>query len=580
MRSFKITATLLLLAACATQPAAPPAASSLPPRPESRQEVVTETLHGVEIADPYRWLEDQDAPATRNWIAEQNRYTDAVLGARPETTMFRDRLMSLMNTEQYGTPTYQAGRYFFLRRRVGEDLFSIYVRDGAKGEDRLLIDPAPLSADHTVSVGRGNLTADAKRMAYYVRKGGADEVEWHFLDVDGGKEIGTPLPLGRYAGVSFAPDGNNIYFTRVTKAGPRVYRRALSGGDEVEIFGAGYGPEKFIGSGISDDDRYLLLHVFYGSAANKVDIYLKDLRDDSPVRTVVDDLDARSVAEAAGDTLVITTNWNAPNERVMVTSAANPTREHWKEIVAENKKASIQSSTLAGDRLYVSYLEDVKPRIVGYDLQGNRKEEIAFPMLGSLGSMSGAWGSPVAFFSYSSFALPWTTYQYDVASGQRSVFAQVAAPVTAGDFVVEQVWYPSKDGTRIPMFLFYKKGLQRNGTNPTYLTGYGGFTSSMVPGFSAKAIAWAEAGGVYALPNLRGGGEFGETWHRAGMLEQKQTTWDDFIAAAEYLVRERYTSSDHIGIVGGSQGGLLVMSAATQRPELFSAVICMFRCWT
>lgn len=574
MRSLKIIAALLLVVSCATQPAPPPATTSATPRPESKQEVVTETLHGVELADPYRWLEDQSAPETRDWIDRQNRYTDAVLGSRPQTTMFRDRLMALMNTDQYGTPTWQAGRYFFTRRAAGEDLFSIYMREGATGADQLLIDPAPLSPDHTTSVGRGDLTPDAKRMAYFIRRGGADETEWHFFDVDARKDIGTPLPVARYSGVSFAPGGNAIYFTRVTKVGPRVYRRALSGGEEQEIFGAGYGPEKFIGTSVSDDERYLLLHVYHGSAPKKVEIYLDDLRDDAPIRTVINDIDVKSSAEMAGDDLVIQTNWDAPNDRVMVVSAANPGRENWKEIVPENKKAAIQNVSNAGGRVYVSYLEDVKPRIIGYDLAGDRKEEIAFPMLGSLASMSGTWSSPIAFFSYASYALPPTIYQYDVSKSERTVFAQRNAPVNPDDFVVEQVRYPSKDGTRIPMFLFYKKGMQRNGKNPTYLTGYGGFTSSMVPNFSPRAIAWAEQGGIHAVPNLRGGGEFGETWHRAGMLEQKQNTWDDFIAAAESLIRERYTSSEHLAVGGTSQGGLLVMSLATQRPDLVSAVVC------
>jgi prolyl oligopeptidase len=273
---------------------------------------------------------------------------------------------------------------------------------------------------------------------------------------------------------------------------------------------------------------------------------------------------------------VIQSNWNAPNDRVFVAPAGNPGRENWKEIVSENKKASIQGTSLAGGRVYVSYLEDVKPRIIGYDLTGQKKDEIAFETLGNLASVSGTWESPLAFFSFSSFAVPPTIYQYDVASGTRTEFSRDSAPVVSDNFTVEQVWYPSKDGTRVPMFLLYKKGLQRNGANPTYLTGYGGFTSTELPVFSSKAIAWAEQGGIYALPNLRGGGEFGEAWHRAGMLESKQNTFDDFIAAGEFLIRERYTSSQHLGIAGGSNGGLLVMAIATQRPDLVEAVVCTY----
>lgn len=579
MRLLKITAALTLLVSCATQPATPPArveAASTPAaihRPETRQELVTETLHGTTISDPYRWLEDQEAPATREWIARQNSYTDAVLGTRPEATAFADRLLALMNTDQISTPTFWNGRYFFMRRGAGQDLFSIYMREGATGPDQLLIDPAPMSADHTTSVGRGDISLDGKRMAYFVRRGGADEVEYRFFDVDNRRDIGAALPTARYYGVSFAPGDETIYFTRATKEGPRVYRRALSGGEEQKIFGDGYTPDKILFNGVSDDGRYLLIHVYHGSAPKKTEIYIKDLRDDSPIRTVINDLEVKSSAELAGDSLVIQTNWNAPNDRLMVVSAANPGRENWKEIVPENRKAAIQGTSNAAGRVYVSYLEDVKPRIAGYDLDGIKKEEIAFPTLGSLASVSGSWLSPLAFFSFNSFALPPTIYQYDVARAQRTVFAQRSAPVKPDDFVVEQVWYASKDGTRIPMWVFYKKGLQRNGKNPTYLTGYGGFTSSLLPNFSPRAIAWAEQGGVYAMPNLRGGGEFGESWHAAGMRERKQNTFDDFIAAAEYLIRERYTSSEHLGVGGGSNGGLLVTALATQRPELASAVL-------
>ena len=573
MRQLKITCLILVFAACATQPAPQATAPATAAIPASEVRSVTETLHGVEITDPYRWLEDQDSPETRDWIARQNAYTDSVLGSRPEASLFAPRLTELMNNDQIGTPAFRGGRYFFVRRGVGEDLYSIYMR--ADGRDELLIDPAPMSADHTTSVGIDDVSADGKVLAYYVRKGGADEVEVHFFDTDTRKEIGTPLDRARYWGVAVAPD-RQIYFTRATENGPRLMRRALTGSAETELFGAGYGTDKIAWGTLSENGRYLLIHVFHGSAPKKTELYIDDVTDAAPILTVVNDIDFRSTGEMAGDSIVIQTNWDAPNDRVMVVSAATPGRENWKQIVPENPKASIQATSNAGGRVFVSYLEDVKPRIIGYDLEGNRKDEVAFDTLGNLASMSGSWESPLAFFSFSSFHVPKTIYQYDVARAQRTEFARESAPARSEDFTVEQVWYPSKDGTRVPMFVMYRKGLQRNGTNPTILTGYGGFTSSMLPSFSEKAVAWAERGGVYAVANLRGGGEFGEAWHRAGMRENKQATFDDFIAAAEYLIRERYTSSDHIGISGGSNGGLLVMAVATQRPELVEAVICSY----
>ncbi len=573
MRLLKITLLVLALAACATQPAPQTAISAPPAAPATEERVVTETLHGVEISDPYRWLEDQDAPATREWIARQNAYTDAVLGSRPEAKLFVPRLTELQSTDKIGTPMYRGGRYFFMRRAVGQDLYSIYMREPG-GADQVLIDPAPWSADHRTSTGIRDVAADGKLLAYYVRKGGADEVEVRFFDIDTRKDVGVPLTVARYSAISIAPD-RQIYFTRHNPAeGPRVYRRALDGGAETKLFGDAYGPEMWIANSHSDDGRYMVIHIFEG--INKSEIYLDDLRDDAPAKVVVNDLDFRSSGEMAGDAIVIQTNWDAPNDRVFVAPAVAPGRENWKEIVPENKKASIQGTSLAGGRVFVSYLEDVKPRIIGYDLSGQRKEEIAFETLGNLASVSGTWESPLAFFSFSSFHVPPTIYQYDVARAQRSEFARESAPVVSTNFTVEQVWYPSKDGTRVPMFLMYKKGLQRNGANPTYLTGYGGFTATEMPSFSSKAIAWAEQGGIYAVPNLRGGGEFGEAWHRGGMLDRKQNTFDDFIAAGEFLIRERYTSSKHLGIAGGSNGGLLVMAVATQRPDLAEAVLCTY----
>ncbi|MBV8519673.1 MAG: S9 family peptidase [Acidobacteria bacterium] len=566
MRSLTITSLALVFAACATYLTPPPT----PARP------VVETLHGVTVTDPYRWLEDQNAPETRAWIDRQNAYTDAVLGHRPEQKRFAPRLEALLSTDQFATPIFRNGRYLYKHRGVGQDLYSIVMRRSANGAEEVLIDPAPLSPDHTTSVDIDDVTEDGTLLAYDVRRGGADEAEVRFFDIDAKHDTGAPLAAARYYGIELTPDRRMIYFTRAEASGPRLYRRAVAGGAEELLFGSGYTPDKIIYASLSDDARYLLIHVAYGSAPKKTEIYVDDLLDTAPPRTVVNDLDFRSYASLAGDKLVIQTNWNAPNDRVMVANLAQPQRDQWKEIVPENPKAAIQGVSLAGGKVFVSYLENVKPRITGYDLTGARGEDVSFETLGSLEDMSGTWSSPIAFFSFSSFHVPPTFYQYNVASRERTVFARQSAPVDPNQFNVEQVWYPSKDGTRVPMFVLTKKGFVRNGTAPTYLTGYGGFTSSSVPTYSSRAIAWVEQGGVYALANLRGGGEFGEAWHRAGMLEQKQHVFDDFIAAGEYLIAQHYTSSSHLGIAGGSNGGLLVMAAETQRPDLFGAVICRY----
>jgi prolyl oligopeptidase len=561
---------LPILAACATNPGTNPA-RPVPPPPPTEARVITETMHGVTITDPYRWLEDQKSPETRAWIDRQNAYTDQVLAAdAPLRETFARRIDELLRTDQISTPQYRQGRYFFSRRAPEQDLFAIYMREN--GNDVILVDPIALSPDKSVSVGITDISDDGKLLAYYVRQGGADETVVHFFDVDGRRELGTPLPLARYSGISVTHDHNTLYYSRFTPEGPRVYRRAIAGGEPEKLFGDGYTRDKIIGTSISDDGRYLEISVSHGSAAAKTELYFKDLTSDGPIRTIVNDKPARFSAEFAGDRIVLLTNLDAPNQRVLVANIDDP--QNWKEIVPQHATNAIQGMSLAGGRLFIRYLENVRPTIAGYDLDGRRQEDIRFDELGSLGSVSGSWSSPVAFFGFSSFHIPPTIYEYRVATGERTVFARHNAPVSSADFTVEQVWYPSKDGTQIPMFLLYKKGLRRDGTAPVYLTGYGGFNASELPGFTARAIAWCEQGGVYALPNLRGGGEFGEAWHRAGMLEEKQHTFDDFIAAAEYLIRERYTSPEHLGVAGRSNGGLLVMAMATQRPDLARAVVC------
>jgi prolyl oligopeptidase len=569
------TAVLLALALSIPLAAAPATKEGVAP-PATEAKVVSDTLHGVKVDDPYRWLEDQEAPATRAWIESENAFTDKVIGNLPDKARFAARIEELQKVDVMGTPIVRGGRYFFTKRAAGQDLYSIFMREGATGPDVLLIDPGPLSPKHTTSVGFDDISGDGKLIAYWVREGGADEVSTHFFDVAERKDVGVPLERARYFGVSLTGDSKGVYYTRMLKEGPRVFRRAVSGGEETKLFGDGYGPEKIVASGISDNGRWLVIQVLYGSAPKKTEIYVKDLNDDSAIKVVVNDLDFRTFADVADDTLVLQTNWQAPNDRVMVVSAADPGRANWKELIPENKKAALLGVSLAGGKVFARYLESVKPRVLGYTLDGKQAGEIHLDQLGTLTGVAGKWNSPVAFYSFSSFATPSTLYGYDVATGKSSVFFRQNAPVDSDKFTVEQVWYPSKDGTKIPMFVMYRKGLKRDGTNPAYLTGYGGFTQSSLPSFSTSAVAWAENGGVYALANLRGGGEFGEPWHRDGMLDRKQNTFDDFAGAARYLIDNKYTSSKHLGIAGGSNGGLLVTALLTQHPDLVKAVVCSY----
>jgi len=541
------------------------------PPPVTVPQPVTETLHGVVMTDPYRWLEDQNSPETRAWIDRENAWTDSVLKDLPRREAIASRLTELLRTDETSIPVLRGSRYFFTRRKAGEDVFSIYMREN--GQDTLLIDPSPMSTKHTTNVGIDAVSDDGKLLAYYVREGGADEVEVRIFDVDARHDVFTPLPHGRYFDVDFGP-GKTLYFSRFDPEGPRVYRRALDGNAEEKIFGDGFGPEMIIDSTVSDDSRYLLLHVSYGSSGQRTDVHLLDLANGGPLKTVIEGVKARSEADFAGDDLVIKTDLDAPNGRVMIVSAASPERANWRELVPENHNAAIQSISPAGGRVFVRYLENVKPRILAYRTDGTTDGEIEFETLGSLTDIDGRWHTPQAFFRFSSFGTPPTIYGFDVASKQRTVFYRANAPVNPDDFVVERLFATSKDGTRVPFFVFYKKGLRHDASTPAYLTGYGGFSLSQLPAYSTRAISLAENGFVYALANLRGGGEFGAAWHRAATNEQKQNVFDDFYAVSQALIDRGYTSAQHLSIGGTSNGGLLVMAAATQRPDLYKAIVC------
>lgn len=541
--------------------------------PKTRTGDVVDTVHGIRIPDPYRWLEDQKSPETRTWIAEQNRHTKSFLDAIADRPALTQRITEIYRTDTLDVPTERGGRYFFSKRKANQDLAVLYVRKGLKAPDEVLIDPHTMSADGSVSVGLVDVSDDGRTILYRVRRGGADEVEIRRMDADTKKDLPGALPTARYFGVSFTHDAKTIYYSRYTKEGSRIFRRPAGGGAEEEIFGAGYGPDKSVSASVSENGRYLLITVFYGSSSPKSELWSQDLVKGGAVRPIVNDLDARFSGEIAGDTLYLQTNWKAPNNRLLAVDLRNPARDNWREIVPESK-ATLTDFMLAGGRICVHYLENVSSRVVVFTPEGKRLREIAFPAEGTVSGISGRWGSTETFFSFSSFHIPPVAYRYDVATGVRQTWGRVAAPIRPDNFELKQVWFASKDGTRVPMWILHRKGLRLDGAHPTYLTGYGGFNLSRTPAFSPEAVLWAERGGVYAVPNLRGGGEFGEEWHKAGMLEKKQNVFDDFIAAAEYLIEKGYTDRARLGIAGRSNGGLLVTAALTQRPDLFGAIVC------
>ncbi len=553
--------------------------------PPTRTDNVKDVLHRVEVVDPYRWLEDQQSPETRAWIDAQNAYTQSLLGALPGPDQLKQRLTELMRVDSIGFPRERNGRYFFMKRNADQDLSVLYMRQGLKGKDQVLVDPHPMSADHTTSISLEDVSTDGTLVAYGVREGGEDEITVNLFDVNARQDLADHLPKARYLGVSLKTAKSGFYYTRHGEEGPRVFYHAM-GTDPAKdkpLFGEGYDKGKEILTNLSDDGRYLLIHILHGSAAN-TEVYVQRVAQPGPVTPIVNDLNARFFGDIGGDTLFLQTNWNAPNGRILAVDLKNPARENWREVVPESgdvidnlDEVRVRGGmSLAGGRLFVAYLHNVRSRVRVFEPDGRPVRQISFPALGSVSGIVGRWDSTEAFYDFSSFDIPTTIYRYDTATGAQDVWAKQNVPVDTSNYMVRQVWYESKDGTLVPMFLVHKKGIQLDGTNPTLLYGYGGFTATITPFFSSTAVAWAERGGVYAVANLRGGAEFGEKWHQAGMRQNKQNVFDDFIAAAEWLIANGYTSRSKLAISGASNGGLLVGAALTERPDLFQAVICEY----
>ena len=539
--------------------------------PRTKVDNVKETLHGVEVADPYRWLEDQDSPDTRAWLTAQNQYTHAVLGTYPGREKLKGRLLALAKTDRVEMPTLRGGRYFFRKRLAGQEQFRLMLRTGA--DDSVLIDPSTLGGDANTSVDIQDVSMDGKLMVYSIRDGGQDEIVIKTLQVDTRENLRDVLPKRRYIGVNLMPDKSGLIYAVSGDNHPRVYEHKF--GDDPQkdraIFGEGLGSENILWPVVSDDGRYLLIHVFFGAAGDKIDLYVKDLKANGPIRPIAKGLNASFFGQPGGERIYVKTDYQAPRGRVVAVDPAKPGQSNWKEVIPEGP-SPIESVRAVAGKLYVTYLEDVKSRLKVFDADGKYLRDVALPGIGSVEGPNGDWTGTEAFYSFTSFHVPAEIRRIDAHTDQDTLWARSTIPVNPADFDLRQVFYKSKDGTRVPMFLLSRKGLKLDGNVPVLLYGYGGFASSTLPAFNTVAVPWAEAGGVYAVANLRGGAEYGEDWHRAGMLEKKQNVFDDFIGAAEWLIANRYTK--RLAIWGGSNGGLLVGAALVQRPELFQAVAC------
>ncbi|MCB9734221.1 MAG: S9 family peptidase [Deltaproteobacteria bacterium] len=596
----------LLIAACqARDPRIdqPVNRTATPPYPATpRDDTVVDTLHGVPVPDPYRALEDLDDPATRAWVDAQSAHAHDVLASLPGRDALARRFAELLYVDAISLPVRRGGRLFYTRRHKDREKSIVYWRAGDDGPEHVLLDPNTMSDDGSVSLGGWYPSWDGRLVAYNVKANNADEATMYVRDVATGKDLPDVLPGTKYAGAAWTPDGRAFVYTFLP-SGPDISVADRPGYAEIRRHTLGDDPatdpvlfphtgsaRTFLAADLSEDGRWLFAYIQHGW--NATDVWFRDLSADAasaapaapvdpapaypvpagfvPLRVGAD---ANYSVEVHDGLFYVLTNEDAPRYRVMVVDPARPARDAWREIVPESD-ATIESRQIVGGHLVLQLLERASSRLEVRDLGGALVREVPLPDIGSIAGVTGNQGEDDAYFSFSSFTHPPEIHRTSIATGATSLWAKVDLPLDPSPYAVDQVTYRSWDGTPVTMFVVAKKGLERDGSHPTLLYGYGGFNVSMTPDFAASVMVWLEHGGVYAVPNLRGGGEYGEAWHRDGMGAKKQNVFDDFLSAAEFLVAEGYTRPELLAIRGGSNGGLLVGAAMTQRPDLFRAVIC------
>lgn len=552
--------------------------------PESPRQDVIEVLHGQPVADPYRWLEDSTRPEVQAWMQAQDRLTRDLLGKRPERGALAQRLRQLAYIDTIGTPFKRGGRYFYTRKHAGLEKAVHYWKAGPSGEERVLLDPNTLSPDGAVSVGLVVPSRDGTLAAFTLRQRGADAAVLHLMEVETGKRLPDLILGAKYAVPEWTPDGSGFYYTWIPsdpsipvdqvpgKAEVRFHRLGTDPAADPVVYPATQDPTRFLAVQLSKDGRWLIVTDQHGWVKN--DLYVRDLSDPAGgFRPLVAGREAQYSVEVWDGAFFITTNEGAPNSRVFRAAPPRLEREHWKEIIPEDPAAPLEGAAIVGGHLALQYLVKVSSALKIVTLDGKPLREVPLPGIGTTGGVSGEPDDDEAFFSFSSYTFPPAVYRASIAGGKVELWGQARVPVDPAPFTVEQVWFESRDKTRVSMFLVHRKDMKKDGGNPVILSAYGGFQVNLTPAFSAYAYLWLEKGGVWAFPNLRGGGEYGEDWHKAGMLLKKQNTFDDMISAAEWLVASRITSPGRLVIRGGSNGGLLVGAVLTQRPDLCRAVI-------
>ena len=540
--------------------------------------------HGVEVRDPYRWLEDGDAEEVRRWSEAQGRHTRAALDAIPFTAAIRERLRVLFSIGLVSAPAVRGDRYFHQRRTGDQEQPVLYLRQGREGEDRVLLDPARFAEDRTSALDWYYPSDDGRRLAYGVSEGGSEKSVLRILDVDTGRDLADVIPFTRACSLEWRPDGSGFFYTRYPEPGSvppgeenyrrRVYEHVL-GRDWREdplVFGADRPPEDWANVHLSPDGRWLAVSVSRGWT--RTDVYLRDLASpDSPFVTVIEGLDAIFGVDLRNDRLYLQTNLDAPRSRLVAADLETPGRESWRDVLPEGPDV-LEGTALIGDWIVAVWLRDASSRVTLHARDGTLLHEVALPVIGSVAGLTGEWDGREAFLGFTSYAVPPTVYRLALPDPALELWARAPGEVDADRFRVRLVHYPSRDGTLVSMFLVDARDRPTDGRGAALLTGYGGFNVSHTPAFGRGVIQFLEKGGLYAVAHLRGGGEYGEDWHRQGMLDRKQNVFDDFLGAADFLLEQGHAGRGRLAIMGGSNGGLLVGAALTQRPGLFRAVVC------
>jgi len=554
--------------------------------PETVKQEIMDDYHGTKVADPYRWLEDDNAPDTKAWVTAQNRVTFSYLDQIPERAKLRERLMKLWNFERYGIPFKQGERYFYSKNDGLQNQSVLYVADSLDAAPRVLLDPNKLSSDGTVALSGYRLSEDGNLMAYGLSTSGSDWNEWKVRDVRTGADTGDHIKWVKFSSASWTKDGKGFFYSRydAPKAGDALkgvnkfqklyfHKLGTPQSDDVLIYERRDQPDWGFGGSVTDDGRFLIISIWQGTdPRNRV--YYRDLtKVEAPIVKLLDEYDADySFVDNDGGVFWFYTDLKAPRGRVIAIDTANPDRVQWKEVIPQAAE-TLKGVNLVGNQFICTYLKDARGQVKRFSREGQALGEVALPGLGTVGGFGGKRTDTETFYSFTSFMTPGTIYRYDVTSGTSSIFRTPQVDFDSARYETKQVFFNSKDGTRVPMFLTHRKGLKLDGSNPTYLYGYGGFNISQTPGFSVSMATWLELGGVYAVANLRGGGEYGEDWHKAGTKLKKQNVFDDFIGAAEWLIARKYTSPARLAIAGGSNGGLLVGACMAQRPDLFGCCL-------